>query len=90
MGTARRTTQGIQSEILTRISKANKSTSDDFVLITRRGSAMCTFAGFLWNYLNYSTTIWHLLRKETFALCIIQGGIKKVRNLPLGKQEMVR
>ena len=73
VGTARRTTRGIQSEILTRISKANKSTSNDFLLITRRWSAMCTFAAFLWNYLNYPATIWHLLkrRKETFVLCII-------------------
>ena len=49
VGTGRMITRGIHSEILTRISKANKSTSVDFVLITQRGSAMCTFAGFCGN-----------------------------------------
>ena len=46
MGTVRRTTRGIHAEMLTRISKANESTSDHFVLITQRGSATCTFAAF--------------------------------------------
>ena len=32
----------INVEIFTRIRKASKSTSDDFVLITQRGSVMCT------------------------------------------------
>ena len=66
--TARRTTRGIHSETLTRISKANKRTSNDFVLITQRGSTMCTFAAFFWNYLNYPATIWHLLKKGDFSI----------------------
>ena len=52
VGTRQRKGQhGIDVEILTRIRKANKSTSGDFVLITQRGSAMCTCAAFFWNYL---------------------------------------
>ena len=55
VGTRQRKGQhGINVEILTRIRKANKSTSDDFVLITQRGSAMCTCAAFFWNYLESS------------------------------------